>query len=112
VPTVILNLFLTILAELPVHLLGFRKHPTLQVGLVCILLNGFTLPLATWFYFSYGMNYWVMEGGVMLVEGVVLALVWENKNVVRRILVAFLISVVANAASITLGELIYTNLGN
>lgn len=108
-PTVLLNLFLTIVAELPVHWIGLRKQPPLQVALVCFLLNGLTQPLATWVYFSYDLNYWAMESGVMLVEGLVLAFVWENKTLARRFAVAFLVSIVANAASIALGEIIFPN---
>lgn len=89
------------------HLLGFRQRPPLQVGLVCILLNGLTLPLATWFYFSLNLNYWAMEGGVVVLEALVLALVWENKTLRGRLAKAFWVSLAANAASIALGEVLF-----
>ena len=106
-PSVLLNLLLTILAELPVHWIGLRKHPPLQVALVCLLLNGLTQPLATWFYFAFDLNYWAMEGGVILFEGLVLAFVWDEKTMLRRLAVALLVSVIANAASIGLGAIIF-----
>jgi hypothetical protein len=72
-----LYLLLTFLIEAPVHLLALRRHARLHVLLACLLMNGFTHPLASFASLELGWNYWLIEGLVMLVEGILIQLTWK-----------------------------------
>ena len=64
----ILNLLLTIGLELPVVLFFLKKEKTIPLILFVILVNGFSLPLATWAYHTLGCSYGLVEGLVAIGE--------------------------------------------
>lgn len=69
---VLLNLGYTLLLEVPILLLFFRKQ--WKTGLVFgILMNAFTLPLVSVAIYEWGLNWYVGELAVLITEFV---LIW------------------------------------
>jgi hypothetical protein len=99
-----LYLLLTVLVELPIHLLWLRPRPWLHITLVCLLLNGLTHPLANAAILSLGWNYWLVEALVVLVEGAVLHAGWQLGWK------AWVLALLANAASVAVGWWVVTAL--
>lgn len=93
-------LLITILVELPFHLVWLRPRPWWQIALVCILVNGLTHPLANAAILSLGWPYWLVEALVVLAEAAILHAGWRLGW--RALLLAFL----ANLASVGAGWLL------
>jgi hypothetical protein len=93
-------LLITFFVELPIHGAFLRPRPWWQLALVCLLLNGFTHPLANFAILSLGWNYWLVEGLVVVVEAALLAWGWQ---IGRK---ALLLALIANASSVAVGWLL------
>ena len=95
---------LTILIEMPVVLLFFKKQWKLAL-LIGILLNLFTWPLLHVFLYSTNINLNILELGVAITEGtgywIFLKCGWKK---------AFAVSFLANGLSYGIGLLINYNL--
>lgn len=103
-PFFISNLLLTILVELPVHLILLRRTPFAQVTLVCIFLNGFSLPLATYAFHEFGWNFYLVEALVILLEAAILVFVWK-KRIPGMLLLSFIANVASAGTGLILAEL-------
>ena len=93
---------LTILIELPVFLLFWRKEGWWQAIVFCILLNGFTNPLLNLAIASYDANVYVLELVVVAVEMLAAMLVFRAKFTQ-----ALFFSISANALSYFSGVLLF-----
>jgi hypothetical protein len=93
---------LTILLELPIFLLFWRKEGWLAAILFCILLNGFTNPILNLALENSNANVWLLEVVVVTVEMIVAKLIfrptWGK---------ALLFSFSANAFSYGVGLLLF-----
>lgn len=94
------NFLLTIFIEWPVQLLGLRRFSGGEVLLFGILINGLTWPLAMYAYFTLGWNFWLVEGIVFVVEGLLIGLYWRI-GIPRGLL----ISTIGNGLSMAAGLL-------
>jgi len=96
---VLRNLLLTLVLELPVVVLFIRK-PLGGVLLYFLLVNTFTLPLATYVYWVWDWNFYLVEALVVVAEGLLYALYDRQKLPAWR---AFLMALLANAFSAGMG---------
>jgi len=98
----LLALSLTVLVEFPVIYLFIREKPG-RTLLYIIIINLFTLPLATFSYIYLLSNLVVIEALVILAEFLLIKLLFlvSLRN-------AFLISFTANILSAALGIVIFT----
>lgn len=93
---------LTILFELPIFLLFWRKEGWLQVVLFCVLLNGFTNPLLNLVLTTWEANVYLLEAMVVAVEMLSAWIIFRSS--VQK---AFLFSIAANAFSYFMGVLLF-----
>jgi hypothetical protein len=93
---------LTILFELPIFLLFWRKEGWLQAVLFCILVNGLTNPLLNLILLNSNVHVLVLEGCVVVVEMLIAMAVYK-----ARLPKAFLFSLSANGFSYGLGVLLF-----
>jgi hypothetical protein len=93
----ILALLITIIVEFLIFYLFFRKSP-LKLFIYSVLINSFTLPLATYIYIYILNNFLIAEIMVVLVESVLIMLLMEIKY--KK---SVLISIVANLVSAIIG---------
>lgn len=68
---------LTILLELPIFLLFWRKEGWLQATLFCVLVNGLTNPLLNLALLHWDWNVYLLEMAVVGVEGLAAKVVWK-----------------------------------
>jgi hypothetical protein len=101
-PDLLLYVLLTILFELPIFLLFWRKEGWLQTILFCILLNGFTNPILNLILPNFEVHVWILEGCVVLVE--MLAAMFIFKASWQK---ALLFSFAANGFSYGLGVVLF-----
>jgi len=91
-------LFLTILTEYAVLLILIRRNWKILL-VYAILINCFTNPLLNFMYLFISPSIWPLEGGVIVIEAVLLHLltreIWIN---------ALICSTCANGASILTGR--------
>lgn len=99
-PVQIIYLILTIAVEYPVHRVWLRQHRWWTVLIACVLLNGFTHPLANYAILELRWNYFLVEALVTLSEALILALGWRIP-----LGSALLLSLLANALSVGVGWL-------
>jgi len=91
--------FITVMVEFLILWLFVREDPE-KLLLYPILINSFTLPLATYSYQNILNNIYIIEIGVILVESILIMLLLQikYKN-------AFLISLTANFVTAVIGFL-------
>jgi hypothetical protein len=86
-PELLLNLLLTWLLETPILAAFLRKRiPFLLI--FSLLMNSFTLPLATWAYEHFQINWYLLELAVVATEFLILRLFW-NRSYWFLLLAAF-----------------------
>lgn len=93
---------LTILFELPIFLLFWRRQGWWQAILFCLLINGFTNPLINLAIMNLGWNVYVLEIVVLLVEAAAAVAIWRAQWTK-----ALLFSFCANGFSYGLGVLLH-----
>ncbi len=93
----ILALLITIIVEFLIFYLFLRKSP-LKLLIYSVLINSFTLPLATYIYVYILNNFLIVEISVVLVESVLIMLLMEIKY--KK---SVLISLIANLVSAIIG---------
>jgi hypothetical protein len=76
-PDLLFNLLLTWLLETPVYALFLRKKIPF-VLLFSLMINGFTLPVATWVYQHKEVNWYLLELAVVSAEFFLLRLFWKK----------------------------------
>jgi len=96
-----LSLLITIIAEFFV-ILAFMRHKPLKLLLYSVLINSFTLPLATYLYYYILESFVAVELLVFLAEGILLMLLLRISA--RK---AFLISLAANFATAMIGLILF-----
>ncbi len=96
-PQLLINLLETILLETPVWWIGYRKEPALHIILFVILLNGFTLPLATFVFHHLDWNYFLVEILVVIAEFLIVFAVFR-----KPVWFSILIAGIANSLSASL----------
>lgn len=99
----LINLGLTILIETPIYWLFLRREKLWAVIVFSILLNAFTLPLATMAFNEMGANYYLVEFSVLAVEGLAVWIFWKQKPG-RAWLAAFAANFVSAATGILMSE--------
>lgn len=67
----LLSLFLTFFIEFIIIYLFIRKDP-LKLLYYSLIINSFTLPIATNLYLNYSNNFWLIEIAVVLLESLLL----------------------------------------
>jgi len=87
----ILSLVLTILVEFLIFYIFIRKEPA-KLLFYSLIINSFTLPIATNIYLNLINNLFLVEIGVFLAESVLLMLILRIKY--KK---AILISLIANS---------------
>ncbi|MGB9937128.1 MAG: hypothetical protein ACPK7O_05360 [Methanobacterium sp.] len=93
-------LVITIILEFLILCLFFRKS-FLKIFIYSVLINSFTLPVATYLYYFLLNNIFIVEGGVILAESVLIMFLMEIKY--KK---AIFISIVANIITAAIGFLI------
>lgn len=90
-------LLVTICAEFIILWLFFRIEP-LKIFFYAVLINCFTLPIATYVFQNVFSGFLIIEAGIILVEAVLIAALFKIKF--TR---AFLYSFIANAITAIIG---------
>lgn len=101
-PALLTYVLLTILFELPIFLLFWRKEGWKAALAFCILLNGFTNPVLNLILAQTDANVWLLEGAVVIVEMLAAMLIFK-----ARWDKALFFSFSANACSYSLGVLLF-----
>ncbi|MEY3444457.1 MAG: hypothetical protein RLZZ519_2738 [Bacteroidota bacterium] len=101
-PALLVYLLLTILFELPIFLLFWRKEGWLSAIVFCLLVNGFTNPVLNLILTQYDVNVWLLEICVVVVEMLCAMLIFKPKWSK-----ALLFSFAANAFSYSVGVLLF-----
>lgn len=96
----IFALFTTIIVEFLI-LWFFIKNDYKKLFFYSLLINSFTLPLATYFYQNIFHDLYIIEISVILVESILIMLLLEIKY--KK---AFLFSLIANSFTALIGFLI------
>ena len=95
----VLSLVITIFVEFLI-LWALSRRPVITVLVCSVLTNAFTQPLATYLYQIRPRMFLVIEGGVVLVESILIALLLRLKY--SR---AAFLSLVANSVTASIGVL-------
>lgn len=94
---IILALLITITVEFLILYLIFKDSP-LKLFSYSVLINSFTLPIATYIYLNVLNNLFMVEISVILVESVLIMLLLEIKY--KK---AIFISIIANSVTAIIG---------
>lgn len=77
-PDLLFNFALTWLIETPFYILFLRKKVPF-ILLFSLVMNGFTLPIATWVYQHTDINWYLLELGVVAAEFLLLRLFFKQQ---------------------------------
>lgn len=94
---IILALLITIIVEFLILYLIFKDSPLMLFG-YSVLINSFTLPIATYIYLNVLNNLFMVEISVILVESVLIMLLLEIKY--KK---AIFISIIVNSVTAVIG---------
>lgn len=97
----LLSLLLTIVVEFIILWIFIRRKP-LKILFYEVLINCFTLPIATYVYQNFLTNYLIIESSVVLVESILIMVLFEVKYHQ-----AVLYSFIANATTALLALILF-----